>query len=155
MDEILVVGILVLGVLATVWSTLFALLQYQNDRLDELDAAIETVVFEDVQTEFLQPKLAERLARWATLSPQAPPGSETAVGVFCDLRERLLLDAADLQVYVTLCTERTRAMYRFHSKRYIRQRVEALCRQYVWRTDVLDRMIRDLIDLCVDGPRLS
>ena len=125
------------------------MLQYNSDRQDELDEAMQTVAWRDVHAEFLQPRLLEKLHRWATTPPVILGDGSTAF-VFSHLWEQLLLDGTEMHIFVTLCVDRLRALYRFQSRGYMQQRMEELCCQYVWQAEVFDLLLQDVFELRLD-----
>lgn len=108
-------------------------LQYHSDRLDELDEAVAVVVRDDIYTDFLWPKLAERLRRWMVQHPVAQYQGDSTAVVYSDLREHLLLDATEFNIFVTLVVERLKVRFRYHTHRHLRNRAEEVCGQYVFR----------------------
>jgi hypothetical protein len=143
MPTILVIGCLVVGLLVICWSTIFALLEYLTERLDAMDAALDRIVWQEVNMEYLQPTLMLKLERWSASRPytcHALKPEAAAVVAFVSLQQALVLEPCEMDVFLKLCLHSLRTEFRWYPESYLIRRVEDECGRYVWR----DSTIQDL-----------
>ena len=148
-----------LGVLGLACTSLYAVLEYVEGRLDDLAAAVDELSGEDVWRQYVLPLQVQKLHRWATAGAPArrryslavgdPDAADVAAAVV-PLRRALLLEPAEFATYVALCMEEVRRDFRWWPGAYLRRRVEDACAGYVWRDGgVLQDLLVQVADVRV------
>lgn len=134
------IALFVLGLVGSLWTTLYALFDYRAERLTEFDDLLHEVLFAEVFPQFCAPILIGRVRQW-----DAPPGNGGRE-VYVALRLLLLLSAQEFEIFVSLCIESLCRRRLWLTRKYITRRVRDIAPQYPWHTPLLRHLNTYLAD---------
>ena len=137
-------ALFVLGIMGSLWTTVYALFEYRAERLIEIDALVQRVLFEEVFPQYCTPILLARLAQWQ--GNGVGGGGTGAQQAFTGLHSLCILSGTEFETYVALSVESLCRRRLWLSRRFITRRVRDIAPQYPWRMHLLADLRGFLID---------
>lgn len=140
----LILGLFVLALAGSVWTTVYAFVEYRTERLEQFESTLEYVVHKEVSHQYLWPLLYDKMSKWEAkqqheLGPvDVKLTPETVRVLFIDLRRALLLSPNEFSVYTGLCEDAMRRRRVWMRASTIGAYIDDACCTYMWQRTTLD-----------------
>ena len=137
-------ALFVLGVMGSLWTTIYALFDYHSERMGEFDVLVHRVLFDEVFPHHCLPIILGRLRQW-------DGGEGGGRPAFVALHMLCLLSAQEYDTYISLAVESLcqpslrrapaaeacQCRRLWFSRKYITRRVRDVAPQYPWHVPLL------------------
>jgi hypothetical protein len=133
--EPLLVALFSLAVMASIWTTVFAALEYNAERVEEFNNIARTIVLEEAYYQYLRPILCRKMKFWSM--ELTMPNNETMTDfrtIFISMQRSLILQSDEYSTYVLLCQDAAHSRRLWISKAYMHRVIEDLCCDYMYHT---------------------
>lgn len=161
-DAVYELPLFALGLVGIFWCTVYALLAYGFNRVEEMESLGDQLVREEVYYLHLRPRVMEHLDHWAKndtlhLSPLSTDAK--VVALFVDIQCAILLDNAEYEDAVTATVDYLRPNFRLYptrplpqkttgaDKSILRQIADDACCQYMWNANFVVDLVGHLTEI--------
>ena len=128
-------ALFLLAVTGSVWTTIFAALEYHAERLEEFKLIARTIVLEEAYYQYLRPTLCRKIKFWSLDFREQTSDRDTIPNIrtiFIGLQRSLILQADEYATYVTLCQDAATSRRLWISKSHMHTVIEDLCCDYMY-----------------------
>ena len=161
-DVIQELPLFVLGLVGIFWCTVYALMAYNLNRLEEMESLGSQLVQEEVYYLHLRPRVMEHLDHWAKNDTLhfSPLSTDTkVVALFVDIQCAILLDNAEYDEAVTATVKYLHPHFRLYpvrsvfdtipcaSKSILRRIADDACCQYMWNANFVVDLVGHLTEI--------
>ena len=132
----LLIALFVLGLVGSLWTTVFAILAYRVERLAEFDRLLQQVVYDEVFLQYCVPLLLQKLRQWP------PPGVSNTKQAYIALRTMAMLTPMEYCTFTSLCCQSIACRRLWLPRTFIARRVDEVAIQYVWHDFLSSKLVR-------------
>lgn len=128
-------ALFLLAVIGTVWTTVFAALEYHAERLEEFTAIARTIVLGEAYYQYLRPTLCRKIKTWSLDFREQASDSDNISNIrtiFIGMQRSLMLQADEYLTYVTLCQDAAHSRRLWLSKSHMHTVIEDICCDYMY-----------------------